>query len=1083
MASGIFNKNQVLQGLAQGAWSGNVSSNAPKQLEYLIVAGGGGGGRRAGGGGGAGGLIQGLTNVTPGASLTVTVGSGGAGATGDSSASSTGNPSVFYNVSTKGGGGGASFGASSSAGGSGGGGSSCAYPYYFGAQGTYGQGNAGGIGTNFCGGTDFDAGGGGGAGTPGSNGTKSYGGNGGTGIASSISGISTTYAGGGGGGDYGGTAGLGGVGGGGAGGLPTPSNGSTNSGGGGGGSGYTCAGVNGGSGGSGIVITRYPGNTQYYSGGTLSYDSVNNYTVHSFYSSGTLTPLATPVTYGTTNQLTKSLRFRRSNTAFLNRTPASSTNTTTWTWSGWVKKGLNGVQGYLFGTQSSTPVDGFYFDSDNTIQFRGYNGSLTYQLITSALFVDTSAWYHVVVSFNSNAATASERAKIYINGVQATLSTASYPSQGYTSSINTTAYHAIGEYAAVSSTFFDGEMAEINFIDGQALTPKSFGLYDPTSGVWSPMAYQGTYGTNGFYLPFTNTTSTTTLGYDTSGNGNNWSTSGFSLTSGATYDSMNDVPTLTNATASNYAVLNSLLGNANLPSNGNLSWNRSTVTSHQSILNNFGVTSGKWYAEFTISSFDAAGIGITTIPTIFTSYPGGTANLWWMYDNGGTNYIYNQTTGASTSTRFTNGQIIQIALDMNTGNAWIGINNTYYSSNNTSTGNPSSGTNPSFSSLPTSSPMFVFLESYDSNWSANFGQQPFSYTPPTGFLALNTYNLPTPAIVKPNQYFDASLYNGNGGTNVIMNAGSFKPDLVWYKSRSSNYDHSWFDSIRGSTKQLVSDLTQAETTLSGVTAFNSNGFTLGTDANGNNNNSTYVGWQWQAGSGSSGSNTNGTITSVVSANPTAGFSIVTYTGTGSNATVGHGLGVTPSMVIVKKRSSTGNWPVYHSALTSASYDILLNTTGAQNSASAVWNNTTPTSSVFSIGTDSDVNASSATYVAYVWAAISGFSAFGSYTGNGSSTGPFVYLGFKPTFVLVKCTNTATGDWTIWDNKRNPYNTVNITLEANANSADYTSTSYNGINFLSNGFQLVGTDAGVNGSSDNYIYLAFASNPFKYSNAF
>jgi len=785
--------------------------------------------------------------------------------------------------------------------------------------------------------------------------------------------------------------------------------------------------------------------------------------------------------------LTKSLRLRRSATAYLNRTPSTSSNTQKFTWSGWVKKAQSGVQGYLFDTQGGSQVDGFYFDSNNTIQFRGYNSSVTYQLITSAVFVDPSAWYHIVVSFDSTQATASNRAFIYVNGVQASLSTASYPSQNYNSTINTTAYHAIGEYANASSTFLDGNIAEIYFVDGQQLTPTSFGAFSATTGVWQPIKYTGTYGTNGFHLPFTNTTSTTTLGYDTSGNSNNWTTNNISLTAGSTYDSMNDVPVAYSATAANYPVLNpnASVGGPSV-TNGNLTF-QATGNSYQTGYSSvYMPTSGKWYYEFTLVTYAnntsynqqfSIGDGYSTGSVGFSDY----FVLYATYLN--TNYWYGYSGVTDTGIAAATGDVVQFAYDASSGKLWVGKNNTWFVS-----GNPSAGTSPiyTFSSLVSKGVAIIHYGTTPVS-AVNFGQQPFAYTPPTGFQAINTYNLPTPAIAQGNKYMDATLYTGTGATASITNAAAFKPDLVWIKSRSAAAtDHKLTDSVRGVTKALISDTTGAETTdTNGLTAFNSNGFTIGTDTNYNNSGATYVGWQWQAGAGSSSSNTNGTITSTVSVSTTAGFSVVTYTGTGSSATVGHGLGSTPSMVVVKQRTSASatSWYVYHISLSSASYAVYFNSTLAQDGPTGVfWNNTAPTSSVFSIGTSTGVNVSSGTYVAYCFAPIAGFSAFGSYTGNGSSTlGPFVYCGFQPKFVICKRYDTgSTESWFMMDTTRSPYNTNALYLLANTSGAEGSGTSL--INIYSNGFQPAGSTA-VNANTGTYIYMAFASNPFAYSNAF
>ena len=334
----------------------------------------------------------------------------------------------------------------------------------------------------------------------------------------------------------------------------------------------------------------------------------------------------------------------------------------------------------------------------------------------------------------------------------------------------------------------------------------------------------------------------------------------------------------------------------------------------------------------------------------------------------------------------------------------------------------------------------------------------------------------TPTIPQGNKFMDATLYTGTGASLAVTNAGGFQPDLVWVKSRSAATDHKLTDSVRGVTKALISDTTGAETTdTQGLTAFGSGGFTVGTNTDYNNSAATYVGWQWKAG-GTAASNTSGTITSSVSANTTAGFSIVTYTATGTAATLGHGLGVAPQFMIVKCRSSTLDWIVYHTSIGATNY-LTLNTTNASAALSSIWNNTAPTSSVLSIGTDAGVNSNGQTYVAYCWTPIAGYSAFGSYTGNGSSDGPFIYLGFRPKFVMFKRTD-STGAWYILDTSINSYNEARTSLQANSSAAEVTDTNF--LDILSNGFKLRTSGAAVNGSGGTYIYMAFCENPFKYS---
>jgi hypothetical protein len=331
----------------------------------------------------------------------------------------------------------------------------------------------------------------------------------------------------------------------------------------------------------------------------------------------------------------------------------------------------------------------------------------------------------------------------------------------------------------------------------------------------------------------------------------------------------------------------------------------------------------------------------------------------------------------------------------------------------------------------------------------------------------------------------ATLYTGNGSTQSIsndVNTVSFQPDFVWIKSRNQATNHALFDSVRGTGKVIQSNTTAAEATdNTTLTAFNASGFSLGAAAGSyivNTSTYTFVGWNWKAG-GTAVSNTAGTITSSVSANTTAGFSVVTYTGTGVNATVGHGLGVAPGMFIIKSRSVATNWIVYHSSVAATAH-LVLNITDAAYTDVA-FNNTAPTSSVFSIGpTGYSVNNSAATYVAYCWAPVAGYSAFGSYTGNGSADGPFIYTGFRPRWILIKSSTVATS-WYLLDSARETYNEEKIFLYPDLAQADSPQSA--GVDFLSNGFKVrAGAGLGINNASGGYIYAAFAENPLKYANA-
>jgi len=331
------------------------------------------------------------------------------------------------------------------------------------------------------------------------------------------------------------------------------------------------------------------------------------------------------------------------------------------------------------------------------------------------------------------------------------------------------------------------------------------------------------------------------------------------------------------------------------------------------------------------------------------------------------------------------------------------------------------------------------------------------------------------SIVKPSVYFNTKLYTGNGSAGNAQTGIGFQPDLVWLKSRSDAYAHYWFDAIRGATKQIQSNTTNAETTSANqLTAFNSDGFTLGNDLVTNGSSKTFASWNWKA-NGAGSANTDGSISSTVSASATSGFSIVSYTGTGANATVGHGLGSVPAMIIVKSRSVGDGWRVYHHKVSSdpeTDYLVLNNTNAVADSA-GYWNDTAPTSSVFSLGTAGEVNTNGSTNIAYCFKEKKGYSKFGSYTGNGSTDGTFVYTGFKPAFVMAKYTSGAGEDWKMMDSKRNPSNVTNKILAANTSVAEATS-SY--LDLLSNGFKIRATTGSLNNSGGSYIYMSFAEEP-------
>jgi hypothetical protein len=486
----------------------------------------------------------------------------------------------------------------------------------------------------------------------------------------------------------------------------------------------------------------------------------------------------------------------------------------------------------------------------------------------------------------------------------------------------------------------------------------------------------------------------------------------------------------------------------------------------------FAMTTGKWYWEQTVSDGATASTGyLAGVATSSFDFNVGTAGLYarqssTQYNNGSSSTPFSTTTA---------GDVLGFAFDADAGKLWVSKNGTF-------DGNPVAGTGNSWSSVPTG--VFPLFGAYNVSGNImNFGQRPFAYTAPSGFKALCTANLPTPTIANGATAMDVKLYTGNGSTQTISGL-NFSPDLVYVKARSaSGTSPVMFDTVRGTSKRLRTNATDAELDpglYGNVSAFNSDGFTVaaysGDATEVNASSTTYVAWTWDAGS-STVTNTQGSITSQVRANASAGFSIVTYTGTGSNATVGHGLGVAPGMVIVKRRNSTSNWQVRHTSIAVAN-SIQLNLTSAAASATTVWNSTAPTSTVFSIGTANGLNANTETHVAYCFAPVAGYSNGFSYTGNGSTDGSFVYLGFRPRLILLKCSST-TGNWTLLDTAREGYNVDNDPLYPNLSNAEGTTDL---LDITSNGFKLRTTDASVNSSGATYIGYAWAETPFAYSRA-
>ncbi len=459
------------------------------------------------------------------------------------------------------------------------------------------------------------------------------------------------------------------------------------------------------------------------------------------------------------------------------------------------------------------------------------------------------------------------------------------------------------------------------------------------------------------------------------------------------------------------------------------------------------------------------------------------ANSWGIQFGSPSWKVNNGYTALSSSYTYTTNDVLMIAVDVDAGKFWFGKNGTWIES-----GNPATGANAIFTNLTGEIMPMLGVYASGNTGSVNFGQRPFAYTAPSGFKALCTQNLPTPAVgasasTQAGKYFNTVLYTGNGSARSITGVG-FQPDMVWIKSRSGAYDHNINDAVRGAGKFIYTNLTAAEGNYpTDFASFDTNGFSLGsgTGTATNNNGSTYVAWSWKA-NGAGVSNTAGSISSTVSANTTAGISVVTYSGNSTaGATIGHGLGAVPKLIIIKPRNRDEGWVVGHSSI-GFSKCLFLHSTSAEFTTSAPFNNTAPTSSLITLGNGTGTNGSTYNYVAYCFAEVAGFSKFGSYTGNGSADGVFVYCGFRPRWILVKRTDAGPYNWRLTDTARSTYNQTIGMLEPSSSAAEYTDAGNSDFDILSNGFKVRNTTAGLNGSSGTFIFMAFAEAPFNYSRA-
>ena len=775
----------------------------------------------------------------------------------------------------------------------------------------------------------------------------------------------------------------------------------------------------------------------------------------------------------------QAIRFNDLDSAFLARTPDAS-NRKTWTFSCWVKRAnlFNGSVPQIILSAGDGGNNDFvmqFGQSDDTLRISDYIGGTVSNLITTQLFRDVGAWYHFVLAYDTTQGTAANRIKLYVNGSQVTaFGTEVYPSEDADLVINSAIAHNIGRGAYSSNGYLSALLGEIHFVDATAKAPTDFGKTND-EGVWVPIKYAGAYGTEGYFIDGRDSSD---LGDDESGAGNDFSSSGLSSA-----DSLIDSPTTVYPTINSvfdyytagntsyfrpdFAVSKALDGNLKLAyASPNTSVNYCTMS--------FG-SSGKFYFEVTAAVASSLVIGIGGSKNIElgigASSSTAMANVIGYYANG---TLFDQNATAATygnASSIGNGEFVGVAYSVDDDAIWFCDNGTWVDGNGTESsatvlaqieaGNTTSAASTDFTDDQNA--WFPFVAAVGDYPTAvfNFGQSSFTGSAPSGFTHLNTATTASPSISDPSLYFQSTLYEGDGSTQSINQAGNstFQPDFAWIKNRDAADAHALFDAVRGATKVLSSNATTAEdTNADTLTAFESDGFALGDDVIVNTNNESYVAWQWKE-------------------TATAGFDIVTDTGTGSAHTISHSLGVTPEFIFRKDRTATADpgWVVWHKDLGGANYYLNLHDTGAKDTSVNYWNNTLPTSSVFSVGSSNGTNQNTKTFVTYLFASVPGYSSIGVYTGNGNASGPMVYTGFKTAFILIK--SVGVEEWSMTDSTRDPTNrTTTRNLIANASTAE-ADPATRAIDYLSNGFKIRNTNSAHNSSGVVYTYMAFSENPF------
>ena len=819
-------------------------------------------------------------------------------------------------------------------------------------------------------------------------------------------------------------------------------------------------------------------------------------------------------------QIANSARFDGTSSYLYKTWGTAPTSTTKKTISVWIKRSLvdNSTAQRIITSIGNTGT--YYFSdtvTDNIAYYSGGGGVNGY--MTTRVFRDPSAWFHFVAIYDSGEASGEDRIKFYINGELFALDNgawtfnAGYPNTSVPTIGKDGVQNLIGAYGGGGS-LFNGYMADFVQIDGTAAI-SDFG--ETTNGVWVPKDPSTlTFGTNGFWLDFADNTA---FGNDVSGNNNDWTATGF-----VTSDQMLDSPTFNSSSnGGNFATWNPLnKGSYTTLTEGNLKATGTSSGASQPS-GTFAMTSGKWYWEMLVVD-EVAGYpytGLTVLGNIANSPTTG-GDIWAMrYDISsgavggnsgdaitGLGTLTTVTTGVATAT---DGDIISYYLDCDNRKAWIAKNGVIPNS-----GAPASGTNPQWSWTTTPNNGITFTaqiyngddtilnagqdgtfagEKTAQGNSDDTGYGNFYYDPPTGFLAMCAGNLTTAEEVDPAQtnddypqkLFDAELYTGDGASTLAITGMDFQPDWTWIKNRDAADDNVLFDSTRGVTKLISTNNTAVESTdADTLKSWTSDGFTVGADVKVNTSGEDYVGWNWRANGGTTAANSVGGTSSVTQADPSGAFSIVTYTGfagASGTSTVGHGMSLAPVLIIhIALDASAGRW-TQSNAFTDAGYFVNMAGTGAETDLNSYGTMNAPTDSVFTINGVDGVGGGGRNYIAYCFANCEGYMKSGSFMGNGSTDGTFIYTGFKPRMIMLKRTNRSGDYWYIIDTARNTFNGPGVyMLNPDRTATEATNGTTNVIDFLSNGWKMRTSGSGLNGSGGEWVYLAISSNPFAYATA-